>query len=411
MLRRIGDGSICPCGPRPAALLPIDIREWIADDDLAHFVIEAVDRVPVSRFRVNDRGCGSAQYHPQMMLALLVYCYAHGVFSSRRIEQATFRDVGVRFVAASRRPDHDRICKFRRDNEAAIREAFLQVLLLACEVGLLRIGLVSVGSTQVDANASRHRNVRYDRAGELSEQLRAEISQLLERAEAADQEAAGKDERLPAEFKRREVLVARLEASRARGRGAGRAPAWLRANALGLAGPASGVTKISAHLSKQDVSGMLWGTIIATGPISLILLLVFRSVPIGLTCLVPNFVPAAMAFGVWGYLSGTIGLGASVVNAIAIGIIVDDTIHFLAKYLDGRRGGLSAPDSVRTTFRTVGPALWATTAILAAGFLVFSSSGYEPSFALGMLVAITVSFALIADLLLLPALLMAIERK
>ena len=206
-------------------LLPIDLHEWIADDDLAHFVIEAVDRVPVSRFRVNDRGSGSAQYHPQMMLALLVYCYAHGLFSSRRIEQAPYRDVGVRFVAANRHPDHDTICKFRRDNEAAIGEAFLQVLLLAREVGLLRIGLVSVDGTQVDADASRHRNVRYDRAGELIEQLRAEISQLLERAEAADLEAAGEDERLPAELKRREVLVARLEAARARLQGKAKARA------------------------------------------------------------------------------------------------------------------------------------------------------------------------------------------
>ena len=197
-------------------LLPIDLREWIAEDDLAHFVIEAVERVPLSRFWVKARGSGSAQYHPRMMLALLVYCYAQGVFSSRRIEQATYRDVGVRYVAANRHPDHDTICKFRREDEAAIREAFLQVLLLAREVGLMRLGLVSVDGTQVDANASRHRNVRYDRAGALVEQLRAEISQLLERAEGEDREALGADERLPAELSRRETLLERLEAARAR---------------------------------------------------------------------------------------------------------------------------------------------------------------------------------------------------
>ena len=156
---------------------------------------------------------------------------------------------------------------------------------------------------------------------------------------------------------------------------------------------------------------MLWGTIICTGLISLILLLVFRSIRIGLLCLVPNFVPAVMAFGLWGYISGTIGLGASVVTAIAIGIIVDDTIHFLTQYLSGRREGLSSPEAVRATFRTVGPALWATTAILTVGFLVFASSGYEPSWVLGILVAITIFFALIADLMLLPALLIAIDRR
>ena len=192
---------------------------------------------------------------------------------------------------------------------------------------------------------------------------------------------------------------------------AARARDWLEANAPGIAGPASGFTMISAHLSDQNVNSMLLGTIIATGLISLILLLVFRSIRVGLICLVPNFVPAILAFGLWGHLVGTIGLGASVVTAIAIGIIVDDTIHFLTRYLKARRQGQSSPEAVRDTFRHVGPALWATTAILVAGFLVFSMSGYEPSWALGILVAMTILFALIADLLLLPALLMAIDRR
>ena len=106
------------------------------------------------------------------------------------------------------------MCKFRRGSGAAIREAFLEVLFLAREVGLSRIGLVSEDGTQVDANASRHRDVRYGRAGKLVARLRAEVSRLLGRAEEADSEAAGEDERLPAELKRREVLLARLEAAR-----------------------------------------------------------------------------------------------------------------------------------------------------------------------------------------------------
>ena len=191
-----------------------------------------------------------------------------------------------------------------------------------------------------------------------------------------------------------------------------RAQAWLQANAPDLAEAATGFTMISAHLSDQNVNSMLWGTAIATGLISLILLLVFWSIRVGLICLIPNFVPALMAFGLWGYVSsGPIGLGASVVCAIAIGIIVDDTIHFLTKYMNGRRKGQTSPEAIQDTIRTVGPALWATTAILASGFLVFSFSGYEPSQVLGILVAITIVFALIADLLLLPALLMAIDRR
>ena len=141
------------------------------------------------------------------------------------------------------------------------------------------------------------------------------------------------------------------------------------------------------------------------------LLVVFRNIRVGLICLVPNFVPAAMTFGLWGYLSGVIGLGASVVVAVAIGIIVDDTIHFVSKYMSGRQQGLSSAEAVRATFRAVGPALWATTAILVAGFLVFAASGYEPSWTLGVLVSITITIALIADVLLLPALLMAVDRK
>ena len=119
-------------------LLPPDLRDWLPEDDLAHFVVEAVERVPLERFQVNERGTGSAQYHPRMILALLVYCYANGIFGWRRIERATYRDIGVRYVAANCHPDHDTICTFRRSNFEAVAEAFLQVLLLAEVHGLSR---------------------------------------------------------------------------------------------------------------------------------------------------------------------------------------------------------------------------------------------------------------------------------
>ena len=93
------------CERDQAFLLPPDLRDWIPEDDLANFVIEAVERVEMSAFKVNHRGTGSAQYHPRMMLALLIYCYANGIFSSRRIERATHRDIGVRFVAANPHPE------------------------------------------------------------------------------------------------------------------------------------------------------------------------------------------------------------------------------------------------------------------------------------------------------------------
>jgi len=194
-------------------LLPPDLRDWLPEDDLAHFVLEAVERVPLRRFKVNDRGTGSAQYHPQMMLALLIYCYANGVFGSRRIERASYRDIGVRFVTANCHPDHDTICKFRRENLAAISESFLQVLLMAKELKLLKVGRVSVDGTKMKANASKRRSIRYDRAQELRQQLQLEIKDLLERAERADAEGEADPQQLPEELARRGKLKAKLDAA------------------------------------------------------------------------------------------------------------------------------------------------------------------------------------------------------
>ena len=189
-----------------------------------------------------------------------------------------------------------------------------------------------------------------------------------------------------------------------------RAQEWFRANAPDLATTASGVAIVFSHLSQRNIESMLRGTIVAMVLISLILVFVFRSVLLGLVSLVPNFLPAAMAFGLWGYIVGNVGLAASVVTAMAFGIIVDDTIHFLSKYLAARRHGLASPDAVRSALRNVGHALLTTTVVLSLGFLVFASSGFEVSWALGLLITITICIALIADFLLLPPLLMLIDR-
>ncbi|WP_184049240.1 transposase, partial [Roseospira visakhapatnamensis] len=196
-----------------ALLLPPDLREWVPDDDMAHFIIEAVERVGLSAFKVNWKGTGKAQYHPRMMLALLIYCYANGLFSSRRIERATYRDVGVRFVAADTHPDHDTIATFRRENSAAIAEAFAQVLVMGRELGLLKVGMVSIDGTKIDANASKIRSVRYDRAKALREQLEKDIAALLAQAEAADREDQPDPQALPREIARREALRAKLDAA------------------------------------------------------------------------------------------------------------------------------------------------------------------------------------------------------
>lgn len=204
--------NFVPFNRDQAFLLPPDLKAWLPEDDLAHFVIAAVDRVPLAAFVVPARTGGKPQYHPRLMLALLIYCYANGIFSSRRIERASYRDIAVRFVAANLHPDHDTIAAFRRSNKAAIETAFLQVLLLARESGLLKLGTVSIDGTKIDANASKIRSVRYDRATALRAKLAADITSLLAEAEAADAEDHD-PQALPTELARREALKAKLDAA------------------------------------------------------------------------------------------------------------------------------------------------------------------------------------------------------
>jgi transposase len=131
----------CPEQSGAAHLLPPDAKDWLPEDDVAHFVVAAVEQVPLGAFAVRPIPGGKAQDHPRLMLALLISCYANGIFSSRRIERATHRgDIGVRHVAAKLHPDHDTIAAFRRANRAVFEAAFLQVLLLASSLSALGFG-------------------------------------------------------------------------------------------------------------------------------------------------------------------------------------------------------------------------------------------------------------------------------
>lgn len=197
-------------------LLPPDLRDWVPEDDLVHFVIGCVEGFDLRGFVVNERGTGEPQFPPAMMLTLLIYCYANGVFSSRRIEKATWRDLAVRYLCADEHPDHDTICEFRRRNFEAVAECFLRVLLLAKELRLLKVGTISLDGTRLDASASKHRNVTYARAGELIAQLEGEIRELLAQAESADRAAEADPRSLPAELARRERLRDQLAAARER---------------------------------------------------------------------------------------------------------------------------------------------------------------------------------------------------
>src|ERR1700761_3810843 len=124
-------------------LLPPDLSDWVAKDDLARFILDAVQVCDLRRAQVNHRGSGSAQYPPGMMLALLIYCYAHRLFSSRQIEQATYHHLSVRYLCGNLHPDHDTIATFRRQNEKLLADTFTHVLLLARELKAFgRLGTV-----------------------------------------------------------------------------------------------------------------------------------------------------------------------------------------------------------------------------------------------------------------------------
>lgn len=183
-------------------LLPVDLRDWVAEDNLARLVIELVEQSDLRSAWVNERGSGSAQYPPGMMLGLLIYAYARGIYSSRRIEQLSYESISVRYLCANTHPDHDTIAKFRRQNGELFRQCFGRLLLLARELGLVRIGKIGVDGTRLEADANRH---RFSTRAELEqEQARLEgiTSELLERAEAADQaeEKEPEESRLPPEL-------------------------------------------------------------------------------------------------------------------------------------------------------------------------------------------------------------------
>jgi transposase len=195
--------------------LPCDLREWLPADHIVHFILDAVEQLPLNHFHVNARGTGSEQYPPAMMLALLIYCYATGRFGSRTLEAATYSDVAVRFICANTHPDHDSICTFRTANEPAFVAAFTHVLHLAHQLRLTQLGAISVDGSKIAANASKHTAVSYQRAGEMIAQLQLEVQELLTHAKQADaQEAKTPALDLPAELRRREQRVAALQRAR-----------------------------------------------------------------------------------------------------------------------------------------------------------------------------------------------------
>lgn len=186
---------------------------------------------------------------------------------------------------------------------------------------------------------------------------------------------------------------------------------WLKNNAAEMETAGVGPALMFAYISERNINGMLGGTTLALIGISFILMFALRSVKYGVLSLVPNLLPAAVSFGVWGLFVGQVGMALSVVTAMTLGIVVDDTVHFLSKYLHARREKeLSAEDAVRYAFESVGAALVATSAILVAGFLVLSLSSFAQNGDMGKMSAITILAALYADFFFLPPLLIVLDK-
>lgn len=197
-------------------LLPPSIDEWLPERHLARFVVEVIDSLDLRAMSGDYRGSGSASYHPSMLLGLLVYGYATGVFSSRKLERATYDSVAFRFIAANDHPDHDTIAAFRRRFLKEIEALFVQVLLLAREMGVLKMGTVALDGTKIHANASRHSALSYEHAGKIEAQLKAEVADLMAKAEAADAADLPDGLSIPEELARREERLRKIAEARAK---------------------------------------------------------------------------------------------------------------------------------------------------------------------------------------------------
>jgi transposase len=205
-----------PTDRRIDYLMPPSVEEWLPQRHLARFVVEIVESLDLRGMSASYRGSGSASYRPAVLLSLLIYGCATGVFSSRKLERATFDSVAFRFIAANDHPDHDTIATFRRRFLTRIELLFVDVLKLAREMGVLQMGTVALDGTKVHANASRHSALSYEHAGKIEAQLKAEVAELLAKAESADQADVPDGMSIPEELERREARLAKLAEARAK---------------------------------------------------------------------------------------------------------------------------------------------------------------------------------------------------
>ena len=201
-------------------LMPASIQEWLPEQHLARFVVEIVDQLDLSEITSQYGGGGKHAYHPALLVALLFYGYATGVFSSRKLEQATYDSVAFRYISADRHPDHDTIATFRKRFLAELEGLFKQILMLAATLGVLRLGAVSLDGSKIQGNASKHKAMSWGHANKLEEQLHGEVQRLLELAERADSEAPEQQQQeeldIPTELQRRQQRLAAIVEAKAK---------------------------------------------------------------------------------------------------------------------------------------------------------------------------------------------------
>jgi transposase len=193
-----------PTNRNQQLLFPPSIQDWLPEQHLARFVVDIVAQLDLRPLAQRYAGKGFKAYHPEILLSLLFYGYATGVFSSRKIEQATYDSVAFRFISANTHPDHDTIASFRKRFLKQLKPLFVQILVLAREMGLVKLGKVSLDGTKIKANASKHHALSWEHACKLEHQLQGEVKELLRRAEQADTEEDPADMDIPAELCRRQ---------------------------------------------------------------------------------------------------------------------------------------------------------------------------------------------------------------
>jgi transposase len=208
--------NFIPTDRKTDYLLPPSVDDWLTQDHLARFVVEVIDGLDLSRLTRQYAGRGSKAHHPATLLAIVVYGYCTGVFSSRKLEMATYDSVAFRYIAAGSHPDHDTLATFRRRFIDELAGLFVQVLEMATEMKLLKLGTVCLDGTKIHANASRHSALSHGHIVKLEDQLKAEVQELLALAEAADTANIPDGMSLPKELKLREDRLAAMAAAKAK---------------------------------------------------------------------------------------------------------------------------------------------------------------------------------------------------